>query len=241
MMLESFEQSLQAATSIIQVDHALGAYLKSWGFSGYTFSYYAPITSKENKLRHEVCSERLRTWHDYYFEERFDVIDQTQSEVLKATLPLYWDTQQQLLDAKTDKDRKIREETLALGITCGLSIPIHGPGSDYAELTLRQFQEENCLMSWQKNKYEWQLAALYYFNYMKRYLVVDNPLNVEAHLTEREQQCLNLLVEKHSVLEIAHKLAITERTVNFHIQNINHKLGVRNKYQAVAKVGAAAL
>lgn len=234
-MLAAFEKSLQAASSMEQVDQALEAYLKSWGFSGYTFSYYAPIIIKQNKLRHEVCSERLRAWHNYYFAERFDTVDQTQSEALKAILPLYWDTKQQWRDAKTDKERKIREETLAQGITCGLSIPIHGAGSDYAELTLRQFQDENCLVSWQKNKYEWQLAALYYFNYMKRYLIVDNFPSIAAHLTEREQQCLQLIVEKHSVLEIARKLHITERTVNFHIQNINHKLGVRNKYQAAAK------
>ena len=105
MTLEQFEQSLQGAASMIQVDKALEAYLKSRGFSGYTFSYYGHIASKEHKLRHEVCSERLRAWHDYYFEERFDVVDQTQSEALKAILPLYWDTKQQLTDAKTDKDR----------------------------------------------------------------------------------------------------------------------------------------
>lgn len=34
---------------------------------------------------------------------------------------------------------------------------------------------------------------------------------------------------------ISKELNITERTVNYHIQRLNKKLGVKNKYQAVIK------
>jgi DNA-binding CsgD family transcriptional regulator len=55
------------------------------------------------------------------------------------------------------------------------------------------------------------------------------------NLTQRDLQCLALLAKNHTLKSIAENLKITERTVNYHIQKLNKKLGVKNKYQAVAK------
>ena len=54
-------------------------------------------------------------------------------------------------------------------------------------------------------------------------------------LTQRELQILLLVSKQLSVSDIANKIHLTERTVNYHIQKINKKLGVRNKHQAVSK------
>lgn len=234
--LNNFEEILKAAKSLEELDDALKKYLNSWKITGYTFSYYAAISSKKNKLSHEVSSARLKTWHEYYHQEDFGQTDQTQSETSKALIPLFWDVQQQLHTAKTEKDRKMRQETLKFGVTMGVSIPLHSPGNEYAELTLRQFKDETCLNDWQHNKYEWQIAALYYYHYLKRYLLEDATKDINAALTKRERQCLNLLIQNFSTGEIAKNLKMTERTVNFHIQNLNRKLGTRNKYQSIAKV-----
>jgi DNA-binding CsgD family transcriptional regulator len=44
-----------------------------------------------------------------------------------------------------------------------------------------------------------------------------------------------MVAQRLSVEEIAKKLNITSRTTHFHIQNVNKKLGVANKFDAVNK------
>ena len=54
-------------------------------------------------------------------------------------------------------------------------------------------------------------------------------------LTRREEQCLTFTARAWRVEQIARELKISPRTVNFHIQNANKKLGTHNKYQATYK------
>lgn len=57
---------------------------------------------------------------------------------------------------------------------------------------------------------------------------------VAARLTTREQDVLRLLAGGLDSSEIAGHLVISPKTVNTHIDHILHKLGVRNRAQAVA-------
>ena len=52
--------------------------------------------------------------------------------------------------------------------------------------------------------------------------------------TDREQQVLHWLKEGKSSWDISMILAISERTVNFHVQNIKRKTNAVSRAQAVA-------
>jgi LuxR family maltose regulon positive regulatory protein len=54
-------------------------------------------------------------------------------------------------------------------------------------------------------------------------------------LTAREAQVVRLLMEGNSNEAIGSALAITERTVRFHLRNVFAKLAVDNRVQAVSK------
>jgi DNA-binding NarL/FixJ family response regulator len=54
-------------------------------------------------------------------------------------------------------------------------------------------------------------------------------------LSNRERSCLRLLGEGSRVKQIARELAITERTVHFHMSNAAAKLGAKGHAQAIAK------
>ncbi len=56
-----------------------------------------------------------------------------------------------------------------------------------------------------------------------------------SHLTPREELCLNWVAQGKTSWEIGVILGITERTVNFHIQNASSKLGVSNRQAAIAR------
>lgn len=51
---------------------------------------------------------------------------------------------------------------------------------------------------------------------------------IPALLSIREREILALVAEGHQNLEIAHKLGISCRTVEFHRTNIKRKIGARN-------------
>jgi DNA-binding CsgD family transcriptional regulator len=55
-----------------------------------------------------------------------------------------------------------------------------------------------------------------------------------APISPREQQCLSLAAKGQTSADIAHKLALSERTVNFHFGNILSKLAVANRGEAIA-------
>ena len=54
-----------------------------------------------------------------------------------------------------------------------------------------------------------------------------------AGLTEREMEVVRLVAEGMSNKEIAHKLKVKKRTVEFHVGNILRKLGVASRVEAV--------
>jgi DNA-binding NarL/FixJ family response regulator len=57
---------------------------------------------------------------------------------------------------------------------------------------------------------------------------------LDAELTERENEILDLLAEGMSNKEIADQLCLTMRTVKFHTGNIYTKLDVASRAEAIA-------
>lgn len=64
--------------------------------------------------------------------------------------------------------------------------------------------------------------------------VVHGPRQAGPALSRREQQVLQLLSQGLANKQIARDLAISERTVKFHVTAIFNKLGADNRAQAVA-------
>lgn len=60
------------------------------------------------------------------------------------------------------------------------------------------------------------------------------PLQHGARLSPRELECLDLAAHGQTSTDIAFKLGLVERTVNFHFSNIISKLGAANRHEAVA-------
>ncbi|MCL2265246.1 MAG: helix-turn-helix transcriptional regulator, partial [Treponema sp.] len=58
---------------------------------------------------------------------------------------------------------------------------------------------------------------------------------MQENLTPREQEILDLMLEGISTKEIAFKLSLSARTVDFHRNNINKKLNVGNYHELIAK------
>jgi len=55
--------------------------------------------------------------------------------------------------------------------------------------------------------------------------------NAPIHLTDREQEVMNLILEAHSNREIARQLGIEERTVKAHVSRLMRKTGAENRIE----------
>lgn len=114
-----------------------------------------------------------------------------------------------------------------------MNISSHGFESDFLILVLHQRQNETGLQGWELKQYQWMAITQCYFHYLRKFLL--NGAMNSVKLTRREQQCLILTAKGVRVDSIAITLGISQRTVNFHLQNANKKLGVTNKYLAIMR------
>ncbi len=235
MKIDSFKQKLKEAKNVEQLNKTLLSYMHDLGYSAFSFTYYSYHPKSKNKIRYDFSSKKLRQWHEHYLSEDYHCIDTTIDATYQTTLPTFWNIKAQIDNAKTLRERQMRLDSQAFGVEKGVSIPIHGPSNDFAILMISKFKGEKEVVPLENLEHELQNIAHYYYHYVRTHLLKSQPENKAYHFSKREMQCLVLLAQHYSVTDIAKELKITSRTVNFHIQNINKKFGVKSKYQAVAK------
>lgn len=233
--LLAFEKALQAAKSTQEISAAVTACLESLGISTFSFTYYSYYPNALNKIKLSLSSENYRAWHQHYLQENYEEIDTTLDHVYRMTLPLFWDIKQQLKQARSEKELLMRQDSLRFGAEKGLSIPIHGPDDDFAIFLIVQMQGESALDHWQELQFTLLAVGYYLYSYLQSLLLKTQQSTTKHQLNKRELQCLQLVAKQYSVSAIAKALNITERTVNFHIQRLNKKLGTKNKYQSVLR------
>ena len=118
----------------------------------------------------------------------------------------------------------------------GMTIPIHGPGGELVIFTLNaDMSEREFRDNAERTKYELQTIAFYFHDAVQRSFKAEQEVPLPAPLTQREVEILRWTVAGKTAWEIGGILKISERTVNFHIQNVMEKFGVHNKTHAAAK------
>ncbi len=232
--LFDFHKALNNATRIEEVNSALKAVLKRYGISMFTYTFYSLNPHSKEKIKYDACSDNYLAWHEHYLAEGYDNIDTTHNLVSKHGLPLFWNIQEQVKEAKTEKERQMRLDSIKFGVIKGVSIPLHSTHEDYANFLVAQYKNETCLDKWHEIQYDIFVIAHFYHQYIQNFILQELEPLKEHCLSHREMQCLLLTAKQYTVEYIAQQLDISERTVNFHLQNINKKLGTRNKYQSVA-------
>jgi len=233
--LLALEKKFKAAREVATLNEALVEYLNDLGISTFSFTYYSYHPNSLNKLKYDFASANYAVWHKHYQEEHYEEVDATMETVYRTCLPTFWDVQTQLKESTSARERQMRLDSIAFGAEKGLSIPIHGPLEDFATFVLVQMHGETCLNQWQTIQYQLFTAGYYYYWYLQQQLLKHQTPVEKYQLNKREIQCLQLIAEQLSVAAIAKRLHITERTVNYHIQRLNKKLGTKNKYQSLAK------
>jgi DNA-binding CsgD family transcriptional regulator len=226
---------INALTEAQSVDrlHAICARVcQDHGFD--RFIYGARIPTSFVKPYFIFISGYPREWREHYTANNYMVVDPTVQYCAQNITPMTWDGG--LLKSESREIRRFMSEARDFGLNSGVSFPVHTAQGDFAMLSFASERLEqdsgSCI---QRVLPLGILLTAYLHEAVRRIFDSDVLALSKVDLTQRERECLLWATEGKTAWETSQILNISERTVTFHLQNVQGKLGVNNRQQAVAR------
>jgi len=225
-----FTAAIEAAPDIPDVAAAARRFAHTLGFEHFIFGFRTPIS-----LTHPcqfILSGYPRAWREHYDKNSYLAIDPVITRALTTILPFDWEE----LDKSDPRVAQLFREAAEHGLRYGFSVPVHGGHGEGGVLSLARAQPPlpQALAERQRlfQQAQWFSAVL---QTKLRALVFEETENTTRPLTPRERDCLRMAAEGQSAQDIARTLHITERTVVFHLNHAEEKLGTTRRQHAVAR------
>lgn len=168
-------------------------------------------------------------WKQRYEERNYLEIDPTVRHGLTSTLPVVWSNQ---LFASAPE---LWEEARGHGLHFGWAQASRDRSGAVGMLTLARSMEQLTESELSTNYAKMAWLTQYAHAGMSKLLVPKHVPESTIVLTSREREVLRWTAEGKTAGEVAQILNMSERTVNFHINNIVVKFGASNKTQAAVK------
>lgn len=192
------------------------------------------ITPSVVRLRHTP-----KDWQDLWCSEGFYQIDPVQQVAVSSIAPFVWSY---LPKGETVLQRHIDQRHAPVvgylhdaQLTCGVTVPIHLPRGGLATLTgLRPQSSQRDLDDAREHLGDFSLIAHALQEAAYPLLAKESATRV-IRLTRREVECLRWAAEGLTAGEIAEKLNRSLATISLHLTSAMHKLGAKNRVQAVAR------
>jgi LuxR family transcriptional activator of bioluminescence operon len=181
------------------------------------------------------------SWADHYLEEGYQDDDPLIKECITNRLPLRW-TEQFRSNLRSKREDAILTDGFDYGVRRGFTVPIHGPKRElgimslYSDLTDREFMD-----MLDARQHDLHVMSLYFHDAVQKALTQVEIAPLPIPLTDREVEILQWTAHGKTAWEIGSILNISERTVNFHLQNAMSKFGVHNKTHAASKAVSVGL
>lgn len=228
--IDQFIRDVDQSATLDQVFLALRQQLARFGFEMFTYWLLWPPEGPRVPL---YVTSYPPEWTAHYIQQNFAADDMVGRHSAVSFLPFLWsDVQQQ--KKLTDAQRLVFSDAVAIGLSSGASIPIHGPGKAKATFSVasgeRSVDFEKRFLT---HRHEIQLLATYAHERIL-HLGLDNPDNLNIKLTPREIEVLTWTARGKTRWEISEILAVSEETVKTHLVNACQRLGVSNKTHAAA-------
>jgi len=224
----------------------LGRTFTDFGFNSFTYAGLKANVASEPSPKVNlgdiiVLTNANASWVQHYAEENYQNDDPLVKECFTSRLPLRW-TESFRANLRSKREDAIFTGSIDFGIRRGLVIPLHGPNGEwglmslYSELADGEFSKnvDDC-------QHELHVMAMHFHDAVQCTLANIAPPPVPIPLTEREVEILQWTALGKTAWEIGSILKISERTVNFHLQNAMSKLGVHNKTHAAYKAVSVGL
>jgi LuxR family quorum-sensing system transcriptional regulator SolR len=224
---------LQAAGNEQQLFEQIVIYAKSLGFEYCCYGIRMPLPVSKPAVA--IFDTYPSGWMKHYQESRFLEIDPTVRAGMHSTGLIVWP------EAKVDDAPRLWADARDFGLAVGVAHSSWAAHGVFGLLTISRHADrltpaEIDLLTLQTS---W-LANLSH-TLMSQFLVPKLAPETSVVLTSREREVLCWTGEGKTACEIGQILNISERTVNFHVNNVLAKLSATNKVQAVVKAIAMGL
>lgn len=174
-------------------------------------------------------------WRCRYEARGYFTVDPTVQHGLKSVLPIVW-SEQHLREMP-----EFWEEARNHGLRVGWAQASRDAQGTVGMLTLARSNDAMTASEMQARQAKMGWLVQYAHTAMAQLLLPKHVAESRADITAREQEVLRWTAEGKTAYEIGMILSVSERTVNFHINNVVAKLGASNKTQAAVKAVALGL
>lgn len=194
-------------------------------YCAYTMRVPVPVTAP----RIVSIANYPQYWQQRYSQQNYAQVDPTLAEAARSPLPVVWS------ETMFAGARPLREEALAQGIAVGWSQGCRDARGVCGILSLARSQPSIAAeeLRQQQPRMLWLAHAVHAV--MCPRLMARLLPEASASLTTRELDVLRWTADGRTSSEVSAILHISERTVNFHINNSLAKLNATNKTAAVVK------
>jgi LuxR family transcriptional regulator, quorum-sensing system regulator SolR len=171
-------------------------------------------------------------WQQCYNARKYIHVDPTVQHALKSTLPIVWSNK------LFEPAQEMWEEARRHGLRVGWAQAARDASGAIGLLTLARGTEPLTASELAANQTKMVCLTQYAHAAMGRLLIPKLAPETRIMMTAREKEVLRWTAEGKTAYEISRILSVSERTVNFHINNVVIKLGTSNKTQAAVKAAA---
>ena len=197
------------------------------GFEYSAFGMRMPLPMSNPKFL--MANNYSSEWRQRYAQANYLTIDPTVAHGLQSVMPVVWN--EKLFSAAPAFWEDAKGHGLHVGWAQS-SIDVHGAigmltlARSHDALTPAELREQMPRMQW---------LAKMATEGMLRMAAAQRPPEPPIRLTSREIEVLRWTADGKTSHEVGQIMAISERTVNFHINNSLLKLGANNKTSGVIK------
>ena len=229
---------IEAAATGGDLVPAILAIVRKLGFDGFLYATASYHLRPNNDERIYYFTTLPREWVVRYDQQAYVECDPRVLYSFESALPLVWDQVSER--GKSPKTDAFLLDAAAHGVGSGVAFPVY---AGYPARTLVSLSSSTLIIDDARRA---QIAAnlgnIVIFGHCFHELFVKGviekgiaPQFEGAPLSRRERQCLEMAAHGMTGADIGFKLGITERGVTFHFASIVSKLGVLNRYEAIAK------
>ncbi len=208
---------------------------------------FANLESATGKLGFEYCAFGMRmplpvsrpkvfminnysdAWQKKYVQEQYIAVDPTVAHGMKSVMPLVWD--QEVFSSC----RTFWEDARAHGLQIGWAQSCHDARGVAGLLTLARSHDNLSYSELQAHSLQMSWLAQAVHEGMSRLVVPKLMPEAAVDLSLREMEVLRWTADGKTSADVSEIMHISERTVNFHLNNAMNKLGSCNKTAAAIK------
>lgn len=226
-MIGSLESFICSSRSALTPQGLRDLYLDAVEAEGYQNAVYAK--ARDRSIIDIPWTRFPAGYAETYVTNQWAAIDPVMQFVHCARRPFAWS---EICESRklTAVQKAFIGNCRELGVHSGLTIPLHGPGTDVDLISLSLRDEKEPAVE--------RLPVIYGLTYQYRLRLSElscEELLPTGTLTSKEIECLRWCKEGKTNWEIGEILRISEKTVEFHVSNTIRKLGVSNRITAVVK------